>query len=74
MRTHVDVDEVVALTAALVAIDTCNPPGRERPIEGVVRSALERWHPAWQEVEPAPGRLSLVATLPHPAGPAIAPR
>ncbi len=73
MRTHVDVDEVVALTAALVAIDTCNPPGRERPIEGVVRSALERWHPAWQEVEPAPGRLSLVATLPHPRGPGDRP-
>ena len=29
-----------------------------------------RWHPVWTEVEPAPGRLSLVAALPHPEGPA----
>ena len=37
MRAHVDVDEVVELTAALVAVDTRNPPGNERPIEAVVR-------------------------------------
>ena len=73
MRAHVDVDEVVELTAALVAIDTRNPPGNERPIGAAVRAALERWHPSWTEVEPAEGRLSLVATIPHPDGPGDRP-
>ena len=69
VRDHVDVDEVVELTAALVAVDTRNPPGNERPIEEVVRAALDRWRPTWTEVEPAPGRMSLVAALPHPDRP-----
>jgi acetylornithine deacetylase/succinyl-diaminopimelate desuccinylase family protein len=73
VRDYADLDEVVALTAALVAVDTRNPPGNERPIEGVVRAALERWHPTWTEVEPLPGRLSLIASLPHPAGPGHRP-
>jgi acetylornithine deacetylase/succinyl-diaminopimelate desuccinylase family protein len=73
VRGQVNVDEVVDLTSALVAVDTRNPPGNERPIAGVVRAALDRWQPAWMEVEPAPGRLSLVATLPHPNGPADRP-
>jgi acetylornithine deacetylase/succinyl-diaminopimelate desuccinylase family protein len=68
VRTYVDEDELVALASALVAVDTRNPPGNERPIEGVVRGALDRWQPTWDVVEPAPGRLSLVATLPHPDG------
>jgi acetylornithine deacetylase/succinyl-diaminopimelate desuccinylase family protein len=69
----VDVDELLDLTAALVAVDTRNPPGNERPIEGVVRAALDRWDPAWTEIEPAPGRMSLVAALPHPGGPGDRP-
>jgi succinyl-diaminopimelate desuccinylase len=69
VREQVDIDEVVDLTSALVAVDTRNPPGNERPIESVVRDALAPWRPAWTEVEPAPGRLSLVASLPHPDGP-----
>jgi acetylornithine deacetylase/succinyl-diaminopimelate desuccinylase family protein len=73
VRTQVDVDELLGLVAALVAVDTRNPPGNERPIEGVVRAALDRWQPAWDTVEPAPGRLSLVAKLPHPAGPGDRP-
>ena len=73
MRSHVDVDEVVDLTSALVAVDTRNPPGNERPIEDVVRAALERWQPTWTGIEPAPGRLSLIARLPHPAGPGDRP-
>ncbi len=73
MRSHVDVDEVVDLTSALVAVDTRNPPGNERPIEDVVRSSLERWQPTWTGIEPAPGRLSLIARLPHPAGPGDRP-
>ena len=68
-----DVDEVVDLTSALVAVDTCNPPGHERPIADAVRAALDPWRPVWTEVEPAAGRLSLVAALPHPAGPGNRP-
>jgi acetylornithine deacetylase/succinyl-diaminopimelate desuccinylase len=73
MRSHVDVDEVLDLASAFIAVDTRNPPGNERPIEGVVRSSLERWQPVWTEVEPAAGRLSLLAALPHPAGPGDRP-
>ena len=69
MRDHVDADEVVELTKSLVAVDTRNPPGNERPIEDAVRAALDRWRPAWTDVEPAPGRMSLVAAIPHPDGP-----
>jgi succinyl-diaminopimelate desuccinylase len=73
VRAHVNVDEVVGLTAALVAVDTRNPPGHERPIADVVRAALDPWHPVWTEVEPAAGRLSLIAALPHPDGPGERP-
>jgi acetylornithine deacetylase/succinyl-diaminopimelate desuccinylase family protein len=73
VRNHVDEAQVVDLTSALVAVDTCNPPGNERPIEPVVRAALERWRPAWIDVEPAPGRMSLVARIPHPEGPGERP-
>jgi acetylornithine deacetylase/succinyl-diaminopimelate desuccinylase len=69
----VDVDEVVDLTSALVAVDTCNPPGNERPIGDAVRAALDPWRPVWTEFEPAAGRLSLIAALPHPAGPGNRP-
>lgn len=69
MRDLVDVDRLVELTSALVAIDTRNPPGNEREAAGVVRDALHRWSPTWTEVEPEPGRLSLVAGIPHPDGP-----
>ncbi len=68
-----DTDAVVALTSALVAVDTQNPPGRERPIAGAVHDALDRWRPVWTEVEPEPGRLSLVAAIPHPDGPGDRP-
>lgn len=68
-----DVDRLVELTSALVAVDTRNPPGNERAIEGVVRDALDPFGPRWQEVEPAPDRLSLVATVPHPDGPGPRP-
>ena len=69
MREHVDAEGVIDLTKALVAVDTRNPPGHESPIEDVVRAALDRWQPRWTSVEPAPGRLSLIAELPHPDGP-----
>ena len=66
---HVDVDRLVSLTSALVAVDTRNPPGNEAPIEEVVRSALDARTSRWRSLEPALGRLSLVAELDHPAGP-----
>ncbi|MGH9056149.1 MAG: M20 family metallopeptidase [Acidimicrobiales bacterium] len=69
LREYVDEAEVVDLTKALVSVDTRNPPGGERPIEGVVRDALGPRRPESTVVEPAPGRMSLVAKLPHPDGP-----
>ncbi|HET7523501.1 MAG TPA: M20 family metallopeptidase [Acidimicrobiales bacterium] len=63
MRSHVDRERVVELTRLLVSVDTRNPPGNEGPIEDTVREALERWQPRWTRVEPAPGRLSLVAEI-----------
>lgn len=69
MRQHVDAEAVVELTKALVAVDTRNPPGNEAPIESTVRDALAPRTPRWTPVEAAPGRLSLVADMPHPEGP-----
>jgi succinyl-diaminopimelate desuccinylase len=68
VREHVDASEVLSLTRSLVAVDTRNPPGNEKPIEDAVRAALERWKPVWTSVEPEPGRLSLLADVPHPDG------
>lgn len=69
MREHVDADRVVALTSELVSVDTRNPPGNEAPIEETVIKALAHRRPAWKRIEPEPGRVSLVAELPHPEGP-----
>ena len=63
MRAHVDADAVVAATAALVAVDTQNPPGREREAVAVARDLLAPHGARFEEVEPAPGRTSLVATI-----------
>src|SRR5882762_3041731 len=63
---HVDRAEVVALTAALVRLDTRNPPGNERLAADVCRQALEPFGAIFHEVEPAPGRTSLVATVGQP--------
>jgi acetylornithine deacetylase/succinyl-diaminopimelate desuccinylase family protein len=52
-----------------VAVDTRNPPGNETPIEGAIKDALAHRRPKWTSVMPAPDRLSLIAELPHPAGP-----
>lgn len=68
MRQLVDEERLVELTRQLVAVDTRNPPGNEAPIERAVRSALDLRTRRWQSVEPAPGRLSLVAELSHPDG------
>ncbi|MGI8492871.1 MAG: M20 family metallopeptidase [Acidimicrobiales bacterium] len=74
MRDLVDIARVVELTSAMVAVDTSNPPGREGPIAEVVRGALERWKPEWKQLEPEPGRVSLVAEIPHPEGNRQRPR
>lgn len=73
IREAVDADAVIELTSALVAIDTRNPPGGEREAAAVLRDALRRWAPTFTEVEPAPGRLSLVAATAHPDGPGERP-
>lgn len=64
MREHVKAGEVVRLASELIAVDTSNPPGREAPLEEVLRAALEAHHPSWTRIEPEPGRVSLVAELP----------
>ncbi|HMK97195.1 MAG TPA: M20 family metallopeptidase [Acidimicrobiales bacterium] len=73
MLALVDVERLVELTSSLVAVPTVNPPGNERATAQVLRQALAPWGPQWTEVEPAPGRLSLIARLPSPpAGPSWA--
>jgi succinyl-diaminopimelate desuccinylase len=67
-KRHVDVGALVELTSALVAVGTPNPPGNEAAVAGILRDALAPWGPSWTEVEPAPGRLSLIARVPAPAG------
>ena len=68
MRQYVDVDRLVGLAGALIAVDTSNPPGNERALSGILKDALSPWRPVWEQVEPAPGRLSLLARLPSKAG------
>ncbi|MEO7836926.1 MAG: M20 family metallopeptidase [Acidimicrobiales bacterium] len=63
MRRHVDVEALVACTRALVNVDTQNPPGNERSIISLARALLEPFEPRFEEVEPAPGRASLVASV-----------
>ena len=69
MREHVDQEQLVELTKSLVRVDTRNPPGNEAPIEEAARAALDGRAAAWQRIEPAPGRMSLVAEIAHPEGP-----
>jgi succinyl-diaminopimelate desuccinylase len=73
MRADVDIDELVALTKALVAVDTRNPPGNERAVAQVCRQALAPYGASVTEVEPAEGRLSLLAGIAHPDGPGRRP-
>ncbi len=63
MRAFVDAGAVVGITRALVAVDTQNPPGGERAAIGVARDLLAPLGAAFEEVEPAPGRSSLLATI-----------
>src|SRR5262245_24416838 len=63
---HIDRDEVFDLTAALVRVDTRNPPGNEVAAIDTCREALEPFGATFTEVEPAPGRTSLIATVGEP--------
>ena len=63
MQEHVDVDRLIDLARALIATGTPNPPGNEAAVAAILRDALAPWKPSWTEVEPAPGRLSLIARL-----------
>lgn len=73
MRDLVAADRVVELTTQLVAVDTRNPPGNEAALDDTCRQLLAAWQPAFQTVEPEPGRRSLVAELRHPEGPGPRP-
>ena len=63
MRDLVDAGAVIDLTRRLVAVDTQNPPGNERAGADVARAALDRFGARFDEVEPRPGRVSLLATV-----------
>lgn len=63
MRGLVDVDALVDLTRALVAVDTQNPPGNEVAAVGVCREALAPFGARFEELETAPGRTSLIAEV-----------
>ena len=63
MRDLIDPGALVDLTRALVAVDTRNPPGNERKAVDVARQFLEPFGATFTEVEPEPGRTSLVATV-----------
>lgn len=71
MLAHVDTDHVVALTQALVRIDTRNPPGNEADAVATCRDALCPLGATVEVVEPAPGRASVVATLPRTGKPLL---
>lgn len=57
-------DEVRALLAELVAVDTSDPPGHELPAAKVVEAYLAKNGIAAEILEPSPGRANLVARLP----------
>lgn len=63
LREHVDVDGLVRLASALVAVPTENPPGSESAVAGLLREALAPYEPEWAQLEPAPRRLSLLAKV-----------
>jgi succinyl-diaminopimelate desuccinylase len=71
MREHVDQDAVVAVTQALVRVDTRNPPGDEARIVDACRDLLAPLDAEVEVIEPAPGRASLVATLPRRGKPVL---
>jgi len=71
MRQHVDQAAVVAATQALVRVDTRNPPGDETRIVAACRELLAPLGAEIEVIEPKPGRVSLVATLPRNGKPVL---
>lgn len=63
VRSAVDADALVERARALVAVDTQNPPGRERDAIGACRRMLAPLGARFEEFEPEPGRASLLATV-----------
>ena len=63
MRDHISRSSVVDMTRALVAADTRNPPGNERLAADVARQLLEPLGCTFSEIEPEPGRVSLIAKV-----------
>ena len=63
MREHVSSSSLVEMTQALVVADSTNPPGHERLVADVARQLLEPLCGSVTEVEPAPGRISLVGRV-----------
>ena len=63
MRELVDASALVERTRALVAVDTQNPPGNERAVVDMARRMLDPFGASFREVEPAPGRTSLLARV-----------
>ncbi|MHB8466258.1 MAG: M20 family metallopeptidase [Acidimicrobiales bacterium] len=71
MRDHISRASVVEMTQALVAADTRNPPGDERIAADIARQLLEPLGCSFEEVEPSPGRVSLIARIGHTDRPVL---
>ena len=71
MREHVDQEAVVAVTQALVRVDTRNPPGNEARIVEACRNLLAPLGARVEVIEPMPGRSSVVAALPSTGKPVL---
>lgn len=56
--------EAIGVFKDLLRIDTTNPPGNERPAADYVARILDREGIAYETIEPAPTRTSVVARLP----------
>jgi acetylornithine deacetylase/succinyl-diaminopimelate desuccinylase len=63
-RAGVDGGRCAALTAAMVQCDTRNPPGDESPVIPLLVDVLRELGARPEVFEPAPGRTSLLATVP----------
>ncbi|MEP9394807.1 M20 family metallopeptidase [Gordonia sp. VNK1] len=67
----IDVDELIALTVALVGAPSENPGGTEAEAVGVLEKACQKAGFTVSTQEVAPGRPNLVATLPGGDGPGL---
>ena len=67
-RASVDGGRCAALTAAMVQCDTRNPPGDESPVIPLLLDVLRGLGAETEIFEPAPGRTSLLATVPADSG------